>query len=203
MVVVSGNAHGKPSWKKGPAMERKQPTTNVPTNNGVHGSVLSKGCVKENFQSEATFMEAEPSSVIASHYDNLHRNVSSDIGEMSKGLNKSMESLVGQGQPTYTLPMQKQVCNKGGVGHSEGLNDIFSFGASQTPLADITNRVAMQPLKSTKKKWTKLLREVGETDSSLNMETSESRRLELETVDLTVRKKKRDSLVVKVGKENN
>ena len=114
MVVVSGNAHGKPSWKKGPAMERKQPTTNVPTNNGVHGSVLSKGCVKENFQSEATFMEVEPSSVIASHYDNLHRNVSSDIGEMFEGLNKIMESLVGQGQPTYTLPMQKLVCNKGG-----------------------------------------------------------------------------------------
>ena len=61
----------------------------------------------------------------------------------------------------------------------------------------------MQHLKSTKKKWTKLLREVGETDSSSDMETLESRRLELETVDLTVRKKKRDSLVVKVGKENN
>ena len=61
----------------------------------------------------------------------------------------------------------------------------------------------MQHLKSTKKKWTKLLREVGETDSSSDMETSESRRPKLETVDLTVRKKKRDSLVVKVGKENN
>ena len=203
VVVVSGSARGKPSWKKGPVMERKQPTTNVPTNNGVHGSVLSKGCVKGNLQSEATFMEVEPSGVLASYHDILHRNVSSNIGEMSEGLNKSMESLVGQGQPTYTLPMQKLVCNKGGVGHSEGLNDIFSFGASQTPLADITNTVAMQPLKSTKKKWTKLLREVGETDSSSDMETSESRRPELETVDLTVRKKKRDSLVVKVGKENN
>ena len=151
MVVVLGSARGKPSWKKGLAMERKQTTTNVPTNNGVHGSVLTKRCVKGNLQSEATFMEAKPSGVLASHHDILYRNVSSNIGGMSEGLNKSMESLVGQGQPTYTLPMQNQVCNKGGVGHSEGPNNIFSFGAAHTPLADITNRVAMQPLKSTKK----------------------------------------------------
>ena len=45
--------------------------------------------------------------------------------------------------------------------------------------------------------------EVGEIDSSSNMETSESRRLELETVDLTIRKKKRVSVVRKGGKENN
>ena len=148
-------------------------------------------------------MEAKPSGVLVSHYDNLHCNDSIDIGGMSEVLKKSMESLVGQDQPTYTLPMQKALCNKGGVGHSEGLNGFFSFGATQTPLADITNRVDTQLLKSSKKKWTKLLREVGEFDSSLDMETSERRQPELETVDLTIRKKKRVSAVSKGGKENN
>nr|POE88860.1 hypothetical protein CFP56_37397 [Quercus suber] len=156
------------------------------------------GGVKDNTQSEAVFMEAEPSGVLVSHYDNLHRIDSSDIGGISKVLNKSMESLVGQGQLTYTLPMQNVLCNKGEVGHSEGLNGIFSFGVTQTPLADITNRVATQPLKSSKKKWTKLMREVGESDSSSDMETSESRRPELETVDLTIRKKKRVSAVTRL-----
>nr|POE60780.1 peroxidase 43 [Quercus suber] len=139
-------------------------------------------------------MEAEPSGELVTHFDNLHRIEASVIGGFPEGLNKSMESLVGQSQLTYTLPMQNVVCNKGEVGHSERLNGIFSFGATQTPLADITNRVVSQPLKSSKKKWTKLLREVGESDSSSDMETSESRRPELETVDLTIRKKKRVSV---------
>lgn len=49
----------------------------------------------------------------------------------------------------------------------------------------------MQPLKSSKKKWTKLLREVGETNTSSNMEIQESRRPGLESSDLSVTKKKR------------
>ena len=203
VVVVSGSARGKPSWKKGPARERKKPTTNDLISKGAHGSDLAKGGETENTQSKAVFMEAEPSSVLVSHYDNLHSNDSSDIGGMSEVLEKSMKSLVGQGQPTYTFPMQKALCNKVGVGHSKGLNGFFSFGATQTPLADKTNRVATRPLKSSKKKWTKLLREVGESDSSLDMETSERRQPELETVDLTIRKKKRVSAVSKGGKENN
>ena len=56
---------------------------------------------------------------------------------------------------------------------------------------------------SSKKKWTKLLREGGESDSSSDMETLESRRPELEAVDLTIRKKKRVSVVSKGGNENN
>ena len=97
------------------------------------------------------------------------------------------------------MPLQTTLCNKGGVGHSEGLNGFFSFGATQTLLVDITNRLASQPLTSSKKKWTKLLREVGESDSSSNMETLESRQPELEAVDLTIRKKKRVSVVSKGG----
>ena len=95
------------------------------------------------------------------------------------------------------------MCNKGGVGHNEGLNGFFSFGATQTPLADITNRLATQPLTSSKKKWIKLLREVRESNSSSDMETVESRRPDLETVDLTIRNKKRVCVVSKGGNENN
>nr|POE70762.1 hypothetical protein CFP56_36546 [Quercus suber] len=45
-------AHGKPSWKKGPAMERQQPTTNDLISKDAHGSDFGKGGVKENIQSE-------------------------------------------------------------------------------------------------------------------------------------------------------
>ena len=48
----------------------------------------------------------------------------------------------------------------------------------------------MHPLKSSKKKWTKLLREVGETNTSSNMEIQESRQPGLESSDLSVTKKK-------------
>ena len=61
----------------------------------MHGSDLGKRGVTENTQSEAIFMEAKPSGVLVSHYDNLHCNDSIDIGGMSKVLKKSMESLVG------------------------------------------------------------------------------------------------------------
>ncbi|KAK7850329.1 peroxidase 43 [Quercus suber] len=159
-------------------MECQQPISNDLSRKCAHGSDLGIGGVKDNTQAEAVFMEAEPSGELVTHFDNLHRIEASVIGGFPKGLNKSMESLVGQSQLTYTLPMQNVVCNKGEVGHSETLNGIFSFGATQTPLADITNRVVSQPLKSSKKKWTKLLREVGESDSSSDMETSESRQPE-------------------------
>ena len=87
-------------------MEHKQPTTKDLINEGVHSSNLGKGGATKNIQSEAVLMDVEPSGVLVSHHNNLHRNDSSVIGGMSEVLKKSMESLVGLGQPTYTMPMQ-------------------------------------------------------------------------------------------------
>jgi len=130
LVVVSSRARGKPSWKKGPAMAQKQPTTNDLNNEGVHGSKLGKGGAMEHVQFEAVLMEAEPSGELIFHHDTLNRNDSSVNGEMFEVLEKSMESLVGPGQPINTMPMQTALCNKGGVDHNEGLNGLFSFGAT-------------------------------------------------------------------------
>ena len=157
----------------------------------------------EQVQSEAVLMEAEPSGELGFHHATLNRNGAGVNGELSEVLEKSMESLVGPGQPIDSMPMQTTLCNEGGGGHSEGLKAFFSFGATQTPLADITNRLATQPLTSSKKKWTKLLREVGESNSNSDMETVESRQPDLETVDLTIRKKKKVCVVSKGGNENN
>ena len=203
VVVVSGKACGKPSWKKGPAMARKQPATKDLNNAGVLGSDLGREDAVEQAQPEAVLMEAEPSGEPAFYHATLNRNGDDVNGELPEVLVNSMESLVGPGQPSVTKPMQKNLSNDVGGGHSEGLNDYFSFGAIQTPLADITNRLATQPLTSSKKKWTKLLREIGESNSSSDMETVESRRPDLETVDLTIRKKKKVCVVSKGGNENN
>ena len=146
-------------------------------------------------------MEAEPSGVIVTNFDILHENEFSDIGGKSANLNNSMGNLVGQ--PTNIIPMQKALSTDGGVGLSEGLNGVFSFSIKQSPLADITNRATTEPLKSSKLKWSRLLCEVGESDSSSDMEILESRRPELETLDLTIRKKKRVSPTSKGGKEND
>ena len=72
MVVVSGRARGKSSWKKGPAMARKQPTTKDLNNEGVHGSELGKGGAMEHIQSEAVLMEVEPSGELIFHHDTLN-----------------------------------------------------------------------------------------------------------------------------------
>ena len=171
VVVVSGSSRGKPLWKKGPAMEKNQPIPKDLSNQGAHGSNFGKGGVENSSRTEAMSMEAEPSGVIVSNLDVLHGNEFSDIGGNSVDLNNSMENLVGQ--PHYTIPMLKALCTEGGVGHSEGLHGIFSFSAKQSPLADITNRAATEPLKSFKQKWSQLLREVGEPDSSSDMEILE------------------------------
>ena len=171
VVVVFGSSCGKPLWKKGPAMEKNQPIPKDLSSQGAHGSNFGKGGVENSSQTEVMSMEAEPSGVIVSNLDVLHGNEFSDIGGNSVDLNNSMENLVGQ--PHYTIPMQKALCTEGGVGHSEGLHGIFSFSAKQSPLADITNRAATEPLKSFKQKWSRLLCEVGETDSSSDMEILE------------------------------
>ena len=142
VVVVSGKACGKPSWKKGPAMARKQPATKDLNNEGVHGSELGRGGAVEQVQSEAVLMEAEPSGELDFHHATLNRKGAGVNGELSEVLEKSMESLVGLGQSIDTMPMQTTLCNEGGGGPSEGLKAFFSFGATQTPLADITNRLA-------------------------------------------------------------
>nr|POF05710.1 hypothetical protein CFP56_39798 [Quercus suber] len=184
MVVVSGSSRGKPLWKKGPTMEKKQSSAK-----DAHGLHLGKGAMETSSRSETVSMEAKPSSVIVTNVDNLHGSKLSDIGGNSVDLNNSMGNLVGQ--PTSIITMQEPLCTEGEVGLSEGQDGVFSFSAKQSPLVDITNRAATESLKSSKQKWSRLLREVGEPNSSSNMEILESRRSEPETLDLTVRKKKR------------
>ena len=80
---------------------------------------------------------------------------------------------------------------------------MFSFNATQSPLTDITNQVATQPLNSARKKWARLLREVGESDNGCDMEIQGNRRPELEPSEQAVKKKKRVSAVGGGNKENS
>ena len=154
-------------------MEKKQSMTKDLSSQGAHGLDFGKGVVENNSRIEAVSMEDEPTSGFITNFDILHGNEFSDIGGNSIDLNNSMGNLVGQ--PTYIIPMQKALSMEGGVGLSEGLDGVFSFSAKQSPLVDITNRATTESQKSSKQKWSRLLREVGEPDSSSDMEILESR----------------------------
>ena len=63
----------------------------------MHGSNLGKGGATKNIQSEAVLMDVEPSGVLVSHHNNLHRNDSSVIGGMSEVLKKKHGEFGGSG----------------------------------------------------------------------------------------------------------
>lgn len=77
---------------------------------------------------------------------------------------------------------------------------MFSFTAMHAPLSDRTNQANTQPLNNTKKKWARLLREVGESDNGSDMEIQENRRPILEPSEQAIKKKKR---VGALGGRNN
>nr|POE91474.1 hypothetical protein CFP56_14586 [Quercus suber] len=174
-------------------MERKLLTTKELSSQGANVSNSGKRGVKDNLGTEAISMETEPSGVVFSSLENSHSNESSDTVENSVDLNNRLEVLVGQSP--YPISMQNVTCNELGVVNSEGLHGTFSFSAKQSPLTDITNQEATQPLKISKKKWTKLLLEVRESNTRSDMEIQEIRRLRLEASNLSVRKKKRVNAV--------
>lgn len=158
------------------------------------------GRVKENLGTEVTSMDVEPSGVVFSSLNNLHGNYTNVKVVNSVVLNNGLEVLGSQ--LPYPMPMQNVKCNNVRAINNEGLHGTFSFNAKKSPLADITNQAATQPLKSSKKKWTKLLHEVEDSNTSFDIVIQESRRPGLETSDLPARKKKWINLVSDGYKEN-
>lgn len=200
MVVVSRRSHGASFWKKGPAMGKILSTTTDLLIRGANVSNFGMGRLKENLGTEVTSMDVEPSGVVFSSLNNLHGNYTSVKVVNSVVLNNGLEVLGSQ--LPYPMPMQNVKCNKVRAINNEGLHGTFSFNAKKSPLADITNQAATQPLKSSKKKWTKLLHEVEDSNTSFDIVIQESRRPGLETSDLPARKKKWINSVSDGYKEN-
>lgn len=142
---------------------------------------------------EVISMDAEPTGVVFSSPVNSLNAYTNGVRVNTVNPNSGLKEL---GDQLSTLrPMQKNVLNDVGAATGQGQHGPFSFNAKKSPLAYTTNQVAIQPLNSSKKKWVKLLREVGETNTCNDMEIQDSRCPELELSDLSVKKKKRVSAV--------
>nr|POF21773.1 hypothetical protein CFP56_55854 [Quercus suber] len=99
--------------------------------------------------------------------------------------------------PSLANPLSNS--SNGNNGNIVNLNS----GLEEAPLSDMSNQAASQPLNTTKKKWARLLREVGESDNGSDMEIQENKRPDLEPSEQAVKKKKRVSAVGGGNKENS
>ena len=88
------------------------------------------------------------------------------------------------------MPMQNVEGSDNSAVNNVGLSGLFSFNAKTTPLSDITNQATTQPRNGSKKKWSKLEREVGENNDSTDMEVQENRRPVVELSKQSFQKKK-------------
>ena len=151
---------------------------------------------------EVISMEAEPTSVVPANYANSLSCISNDNEVNTVKLNRGITE-VRDPLPSH-MPMQSLKKNdEAESAFSQGQHDMFSFNAMYSPLSDITNQAATQPPQSMKKKWVRLLREVGEFDNGSNMEIQENRRPDLEPSEQAVKKKKRVGVLGGGNKENS
>nr|POF04426.1 putative cyclin-d7-1 [Quercus suber] len=202
VVVVAGTSRGEKSWKKGPAIGKNQSIHKSSSNREGSASKFKGDDGTDREVTEVISMEAESTGVNFPSLANPLSYSSNGNNGNTVNLNSGLEEMRDP-FPSH-MPMQNfKKNNTVGTDFPQGQHGMFSFNAMQAPLSDMSNQAASQPLNTTKKKWARLLREVGKSDNGSDMEIQENRRPDLESSEQAVRKKKRVSAVGGGNKENS